>query len=63
MADGDTRRWSLRDPSGAVRNANVPPALLVQWAAQGLILPGFDLSADGETWAPAETLPVLVMTW
>ena len=63
MADGDTRRWSLRDPSGAVRNANVPTALLVQWAAQGLILPGFDLSADGETWAPAETLPELAMTW
>ena len=63
MADGDTRRWSLRDPSGAMRNANVPTALLVQWAAQGLILPGFDLSADGETWAPAETLPDLAMTW
>ena len=63
MADADTRRWSLRDPSGAVRNANVPTALLTQWAAQGVILPGFEISADGETWAPAAALPELAMTW
>ena len=63
MAEADTRRWSLRDPSGALRNANVPTALLAQWAAQGAILPGFAISADGETWAPAETLPELGMEW
>ena len=63
MGEPDTRRWSLRDPSGAVRNANVPTALLVRWAGQGAILPGFAISADGETWVPAETLPDLGMTW
>ncbi len=63
MAEADTRRWSLRDPSGALRNANVPTALLAQWAEQGAILPGFAISADGETWAPAETLPELGMAW
>ena len=63
MAEPDTRRWALRDADGAVRNTNVPTAMLAQWAGQGAILPGFTISADGETWVPAETLPELAMTW
>lgn len=63
MAEPDTRRWSLRDAAQAIRNANVPTAMLARWAEQGVILPGFAISADGETWAPAETLPELGMTW
>ena len=59
MAEPDTRRWALRDADGAVRNTNVPTAMLAQWAGQGAILPGFTISADGETWVPAETLPEL----
>lgn len=59
----DTRRWTLRDAAGTVRSANIPTDLLAQWASQGAVLPGFEISADGETWAPAETLPELRMTW
>ncbi len=63
MADGDTRRWSLRDPGAEISNNNIPTAMLVQWAARGIIKPGYAISADGETWLPAESLPELEMTW
>ncbi len=63
MADGDTRRWALRNPGAEISNNNVPTAMLVQWAQRGIIKPGYTLSADGETWLPAETLPELEMVW
>lgn len=63
MTEGDTRRWSLRSPGAEISNNNIPTAMLVQWARQGIIRPGCALSGDGETWVPAETLPELGMTW
>ncbi len=63
MAELDTRRWSLRDPSAEISNHNIPTAMLVRWAREGIIKPGFTLSTDGETWVPAETLPELGMAW
>ncbi len=63
MAEGDTRRWSLRNPGAEISNNNVPTAMLVQWAQRGIIKPGYTVSADGETWLPAETLPELEMEW
>ncbi|MEG2465523.1 MAG: hypothetical protein RSB14_05845 [Kiritimatiellia bacterium] len=63
MADGDTRRWSLRNPSAEISNNNIPTAMLVQWASQGIVKPGYTLSTDGISWVPAETLPELNMTW
>lgn len=63
MADLDTRRWSLRNPGAEISNNNIPTAMLVEWAERGIIKPGFSISSDGITWAPAETLPELRMTW
>ena len=63
MADNDVRRWSLRDPRAEISSNNIPTAMLVQWAQQGIVKPGCTLSADGETWVPAESLPELEMTW
>lgn len=63
MGEGDTRRWSLRSPGAEICNHNIPTAMLVQWARQGIVKPGYTLSSDGETWVPAETLPELGMTW
>lgn len=63
MAEADTRRWSLRSPGAEISNHNIPTAMLVQWARQGIIKPGYALSSDGETWVPAETLPELGMAW
>ena len=63
MAEADTRRWSLRSPGAEISNHNIPTAMLVQWARQGIIKPGYTLSSDGETWVPAETLPELGMAW
>lgn len=63
MAESDTRRWSLRSPGAETCSNNIPTATLVQWANLGTIKPGYALSADGETWVPAETLPELQMTW
>ncbi len=63
MNDGDTRRWSLRSPGAEISNNNIPTAMLVQWARQGIVKPGYALSSDGETWVPAEALPELGMTW
>lgn len=63
MAEADTRRWSLRSPGAEISNHNIPTAMLVQWARQGIIKPGYALSSDGEAWVPAETLPELGMAW
>ncbi len=63
MVEGDTRRWSLRNPSAEISNNNIPTAMLVQWASRGIIKPGYAISADGETWLPAESLPELEMIW
>ena len=63
MAESDTRRWFLRSPSDEISNNNIPTAMLVQWARQGIIKPGYTLSSDGETWVPAEQLPELEMSW
>lgn len=63
MADGDTRRWSLRNPGAEISNNNIPTSMLLQWAERGIIKPGCTLSADGETWLPADALPELGMTW
>lgn len=63
MAEPDTRRWSLRSPGAETCSNNIPTATLVQWANLGTIKPGYALSADGETWVPAETLQELQMTW
>lgn len=63
MADGDTRRWSLRNPGAEISNNNIPTSMLLQWAERGIIKPGYTLSADGETWIPAEALPELGMSW
>ncbi len=63
MSEGDTRRWSLRSAGAEICNNNVPTAMLLQWANKGLIKPGSQLSADGKTWVPAESLPELGMSW
>ncbi len=63
MAEGDTRRWSLRNPGAEISNNNVPTTMLVLWAMRGIIKPGYTISADGETWLPAEALPELEMEW
>lgn len=63
MADFDTRRWSLRNPGAEISNNNIPTAMLVEWAERGIIKPGYAISSDGVTWAPAETLPELKMCW
>lgn len=63
MSEPDPRRWSLRDPGADTSTNGIPTALLVQWAASGVIRPGFLISADGEHWVPAEALPELGMTW
>ena len=36
---------------------------LVEWARMGRILPGQELSADGETWYPVTEVPFLDMRW
>ncbi len=63
MADIDMRRWSLRNPGAEISNNNIPTAMLIEWAERGIIKPGYAISSDGITWAPAETLPELRMTW
>lgn len=63
MAEIDTRRWSLRNPGAEISNNNIPTAMLVEWAERGIIKPGYAISSDGITWAPAETLPELQMCW
>ncbi len=63
MADEDMRRWSLRNAAGEISSNNIPTALLIQWANQGIVQPGFTISTDGEVWLPAEMLPDLGMTW
>lgn len=63
MSEPDSRRWSLRDPDADTSTNGITTALLAQWAASGVIRPGFLLSSDGEHWVPAETLPELGMTW
>lgn len=63
MLESDIRRWSLRNPHAEISNHNIPTAMLVQWARQGIIKPGFTLSFDGETWIPAEALMELNMSW
>ncbi|MDO4528168.1 MAG: hypothetical protein Q4C03_05235 [bacterium] len=63
MFETDSRRWSLRNPHAEISNHNIPTAMLVQWARQGIIKPGFTLSTDGEAWIPAEALMELDMSW
>ncbi len=63
MAEEDMRRWSLRNAEGEVISNNIPTQLLIQWANQGVVQPGYFISANGETWSPVETLPDLEMTW
>lgn len=63
MFETDTRRWSLRNPQAEICNHNIPTVMLVQWARQGIIKPGFSISSDGETWIPAEALIELDMSW
>lgn len=63
MGEADTRRWSLRNLGAGISNNNIPTATLKQWAARGIVKPGCELSADGETWVPAERFPELGMSW
>lgn len=63
MSEGDTRRWSLRDLGAGIRNNNIPTATLLQWAERGIVKPGCEISADGETWVPAASFPELEMVW
>ncbi|MGN0891059.1 MAG: hypothetical protein ACI4W7_05355 [Candidatus Spyradenecus sp.] len=63
MAEPDTRRWSLRDPQSGISNNNIPTATLVQWAERGIIKPGCEISADGETWVAAASFAELGMRW
>ena len=63
MAQEDTRRWLLRNSGAGISNTNIPTPMLVEWARRGIIKPGCELSADGNTWVPAETLPELELSW
>ena len=63
MAQEDTRRWLLRNSGAGISNTNIPTLMLVEWARRGIIKPGCELSADGNTWVPAETLPELELSW
>jgi hypothetical protein len=54
--------WFLRLDDNTVFGP-VELSALVEWAEQGRVLPGHQISRDGSTWKPAEDLPALRMEW
>jgi hypothetical protein len=55
-------KWYVRTGDGAMYGP-ASPLELVGWAAEARIVPGCQVSRDGVTWAPAETIPRLRMEW
>lgn len=55
-------QWHLRISDGTVFGP-VTPDDLRGWAEQGRIVPGHEVSEDGQNWTPAERLPLLEMVW
>ena len=56
------KQWYLKIDDGSVFGP-VESAVLRDWAEQGRIAPGNELSEDKKTWVPAETIPGLGMEW
>ncbi|HAS82850.1 MAG TPA: hypothetical protein DCS43_09325, partial [Verrucomicrobia bacterium] len=57
-----TRQWFLKIEEGSVFGPSDMPTL-VDWARQGRIAPGHQLSEDKKAWIPAERVPELDMVW
>ena len=55
-------QWRLRSADGSVFGP-VSSAQLGDWAEQGRIAPGHEVSDDGQKWVPAESVSFLQMVW
>lgn len=59
---GSGEQWYLQSEDGGIFGP-ADTETLHEWAEQGRISPGYQLSADQETWTPVEELPDLKMQW
>jgi len=58
----NTRQWFLKIDEGKVFGPTHMPTLL-DWARQGRIAPGHQVSEDKKAWINAERIPELEMVW
>lgn len=56
------KAWYLKSSDGKIYGP-VQISVLAEWAAQGRIVPGNQVSEDRQGWVPAESLPELKMDW
>lgn len=54
--------WHLRKPDGTAYGP-VALGVLCQWAEDGRVTPGDEVSSDGQSWQPAPALHALAMDW
>ena len=57
-----TPEWLVKLKDGAVHGP-LDASILLEWAIQGRLVPGNEVSPDGEKWLPAESVHVLMNYW
>ncbi len=60
--EAETTKWYLRIDEDSLYGPVVATKLR-EWAQQGRVAPGNEISSDREQWIPAEDLPELEMVW
>ena len=61
-SEGDSGDWYLKISDDVVYGP-IALSALRDWAAEGRITPGNQVSKDNKAWSPVENVPALKMDW